>query len=138
MTYRAPSWLREMLQIWVQWLGIAAASILAGILLGVLLKRGISTQMALAVAILVALILSLWFWIIIGRHFHIAERVYSGSSDNRLLLEGVSNQHFAAAGVVVVISLGSFTSLHSAKKPIVNYPIRASNTSTNLYITKAA
>src|SRR6266566_7265773 len=118
MTYRGPSWLREMLQIWVQWLGIAAASILAGILLGVLLKSGISTQMALAVAILVALVLSLWFWIIIGRQFHIAERVYSGSSGNRLLLE--EDQRFAAE-VVVVVSLASFTSLHSAKKPVVNY-----------------
>ncbi len=116
MIQRAPSWLREMLQIWMQWGGIAAASVLGGILLGLLLKNGVSGKVALGIALTFAFALSIWFWLVIGRRLHATQEIYSGFSSTDLQIEQITitNQRLAVGFALVMYCI----SFHPSKKPM--------------------
>jgi hypothetical protein len=59
-----------------QWVGVALASVLAGLLLGVLLHQGVSDKIALEIALPVGFLMALLFWIWTSRRFSTATIEY--------------------------------------------------------------
>ncbi len=57
----------ETRRIIAQWVGVALASIISGVLLGILLRQNMNDKLALEIALPVGFLLALLFWIWGGR-----------------------------------------------------------------------
>ncbi len=68
MSARTAFW-HETRRITAQWVGLALASIISGVLLGMLLRQGTNERLALEIALPVGFLLALLFWIWSGRRF---------------------------------------------------------------------
>src|SRR5258708_23243340 len=81
----------ETRRIIAQWVGVALASIISGVLLGILLRQNMNDKLALEVALPVGFLLALLFWIWSGRRFRSEEHTSELQSPDhlvcRLLLE---------------------------------------------------
>lgn len=68
MTTKAAFW-PETSRIIGQWIGIATASVLSGLLLGILSREGVGEKLALEIALPIGFLLALIFWVLIGYWF---------------------------------------------------------------------
>lgn len=88
---------RETKKIALQWVGIAIASVIAGVLLGPLRTLGLRAETPYAAALTILFVLGLSSWLLIAQRFRSPESPVTWSSNPAPL--------FAVATLVVVLSL---------------------------------
>jgi len=97
MARRIPYWLRELLKVWAQYLGVGAASIPAGVIYALLLQWNMAQNIALLIAVPIGVIFAYFAWNAIDKAINL--KVSSKATAMEVIAVG-DQYHFIDFGIV--------------------------------------
>jgi ABC-type Fe3+-siderophore transport system permease subunit len=91
----------EVRRVAAQWIGVALASVLAGVLMGTLIREGFADRLALKVSMSAGFTLAVVFWVLVERRF----AVVGIRSANAFSPTAIQFQTAAFATAVLIVSV---------------------------------